>query len=296
MDQFKKDYDNMIKHTLAQKYNGKTNARLVLFSSIGHENLHNRNLPDGVENNKRIALYTKAMAEVAKANHIPFVDLYKPSLELYAKAAKPLTIDGVHLTHEGDRQIAAVIDAALFPGKPAPTLEAGSYAKLRKAVLDKDFDWFNRYRTVDGYSIYGGRADLRFAPDNQTNRVVVQREMAILDVMTANRDQRIWSVAQGGDLKVDDSDTPPFIPVKTNKPGPGPNGSYIFLNGDPGNKDHDGRQAHESQPLRVRAGVAGLGQSRADAMGYEGSALGGRLVKLSALEAQRRVERQDSHL
>ena len=32
--------------------------------------------------------------------------------------------------------------------------------KLRQAVLDKNFYWFNRYRTVDGYSIYGGRADL----------------------------------------------------------------------------------------------------------------------------------------
>ena len=62
--------------------------------------------------------------------------------------------------------------------------------------------------------------------------MVVQREMAILDVMTANRDKRIWSVAQGGDHKVDDSDTPPFIPVKTNMPGTGPNGSYIFLYGD----------------------------------------------------------------
>ena len=83
-------------------------------------------------------------------------------------------------------------------------------------MLDKNFNWFNRYRTVDGYSIYGGRADLRFAPDQQTNRVVAQREMEVLDVMTANRDKRVWSVAQGGEYKVDDTDTPPFIPVKTN--------------------------------------------------------------------------------
>ena len=91
--------------------------------------------------------------------------------------------------------------------------------------------WFNRYRTVDGYSIYGGRADLSFT-DGQTNRVVAQREMEVLDVMTANRDQRIWAIAQGKDLVVDDSNTPPFIPVKTNKPGTGPNGEHVFLGGE----------------------------------------------------------------
>ena len=55
--------------------------------------------------------------------------------------------------------------------------------------------------------------------------------MEVLDAMTGKRDQRIWAVAQGQDLKVDDSDTPPFIPVKTNIPGKGPNGEHIFLDG-----------------------------------------------------------------
>ena len=84
---------------------------------------------------------------------------------------------------------------------------------------------------MDGYSIYGGRADLA-SPDSQTNRVVAQRELEVLDVMTANRDKRIWAVAQGGDLKWTTANTPPFIPVKTNKPGRGPNGKHIFLSGD----------------------------------------------------------------
>src|SRR5262249_17191246 len=89
----------------------------------------------------------------------------------------------------------------------------------------------NRYRTVDGYSIYGGRADLRFVR-GQTNREVMQREMEVLDVMTANRDKRVWAAAAGRDLAVDDANTPPFIPVQTNKPGPGPNGQHVFLGGE----------------------------------------------------------------
>ncbi|MCH5373161.1 MAG: dehydrogenase, partial [Planctomycetes bacterium] len=103
--------------------------------------------------------------------------------------------------------------------------------RLRQAVLDKNFYWFHRYRTTDGYSIYGGRSGLRFV-DGQTNRDVMQREMEVLNVMTANRDRRIWAVAGGGDLQVDDSNTPPFIAVKTNKPGPLPGGKHIFLSGE----------------------------------------------------------------
>ncbi len=232
LDQFKRELDGCIKHTLAQKYNGHSSPRFVLFSPIAHENLHDRNLPDGVENNKRIALYTEAMAEVAAANKVPFVDLFKPSQGLYAKAAKPLTINGIHLTEEGDRLIAQVIDKELFPADPEPKRDPKALERLRQAVLGKNFTWFNRYRTVDGYSIYGGRADLKFAPDQQTNREVAQREMEVLDVMTANRDKHVWSVAQGGDSPVDDSDTPPFIPVKTNFPGKGPNGTHLFLSGE----------------------------------------------------------------
>ena len=74
--------------------------------------------PTARENNRRLALYTAAMAEVAKANDVPFVDLYRPTLKLYAAAAQPLTINGVHLTEDGDKQLAEVIDAALFADSP----------------------------------------------------------------------------------------------------------------------------------------------------------------------------------
>ncbi len=38
-------------------------------------------------------------------------------------------------------------------------------------------------------------------------------------------------MAQGSDLKVDDSNTPPFIEVITNKPGTLPGGKYEYLDG-----------------------------------------------------------------
>ncbi len=231
LNRFKKALNDFIKHTLTQKYNGIGTAKLVLFSPIAHENVHNRSLPDGSQNNTRLERITSAMAEIAQAHHVRFVDLFHPTQQLYIQSVQPYTINGVHLTAEGNHQLAIIIDHALFPEGPLVKRDAQAFEKLRQTVLEKNFYWFNRYRTVDGYSIYGGRADLRFV-DGQTNRIVMQREMEVLDAMTANRDRRIWAVAQGGDLKVDDSNTPPFIPVKTNKPGLGPHGEHIFLDGD----------------------------------------------------------------
>ena len=47
------------------------------------------NLPDGQANNERLKLYTAAMAEVAKANDVPFVDLFTPTLQLYQGEQAP---------------------------------------------------------------------------------------------------------------------------------------------------------------------------------------------------------------
>src|SRR6185295_10249725 len=122
LPKFKSDLETFIRNTLAQKYNGKSAPRLVLVSTIAHENLKDPNLPDGSRNNERLELYAKTMAEVAKAAGIPFVDLFTPTRKLYGEVSRPLTLNGVHLNEEGDRQIAAILDRALFP-QPAPARE-----------------------------------------------------------------------------------------------------------------------------------------------------------------------------
>lgn len=256
LDQFKKELGDWIRHTLTQQYNGKSTPRLVLFSPIAHEDLGQADLPDGRENNRRLELYTRAMAEAARERGAGFVDLFTPSRELYAAADSPLTINGVHLNVEGNRRIAQVIDRALFGDTPAH--EESYLNRLRRAVLDKSFHWFHRYRVTDGYSTYGDRAFLTFHRDRPrnvnpdqvdrvdregllpTNYEVLQRELRVLDVMTGNRDRRIWAVARGSGLPIDDSNTPPFIDALTNLPGPGPNGEHLFL---------DGREAIEKMTL-----------------------------------------------
>jgi len=53
--------------------------------------------------------------------------------------------------------------------------------------------------------------------------------MSQRDILTANRDKRVWAVAKGGDLAVDDSNLPPVTKIKTNLVGPNADESFPFL-------------------------------------------------------------------
>ncbi len=233
LGKFTQELEKYVKHLKSKNYNGATLPRVVLFSPIAHEDLKDRRLPDGKGNNVRLQMYSASMAKAAKACDVPFVDLFTAPSERQLRGKLNdvgFTINGIHLNEVGARWVAHDIIRQL--GLPESTVgEDVQFERIRPAVNDKDFHWFQRYRTTDGYSIYGGRADLKFV-NNQTNREVAQREMEVLDVMTANRDKVIWAAAQGQAIKPDDSNLPSFIPVITNKPGTGPNGEHIYLSGE----------------------------------------------------------------
>ncbi|MGL4549748.1 MAG: PVC-type heme-binding CxxCH protein, partial [Gemmataceae bacterium] len=223
---FKTGLAAWVTSTLGKKYNGTSAPRLVLFSPIAHEDHGSPDLPDGKANNGRLALYTAAMREVAAANGVAFVDLFAPTLARYAASKTRLTLNGIHLTEEGNRFVAGVIADALFGKKDAPVP-----AKLHAAVKERNGTWFHRYRVTDGYSTYGERAFLTFAPDKQSNYVVGQRELRILDVMTQNLDKRVWAAAKG-EAEPAAQPLPDHVPVKTNKPGELPGGRHRFLDPD----------------------------------------------------------------
>ncbi len=231
LDGFRKDLAETIDGMHAQKYDGKSPSRLVFFSPIAHENLKNPNLPDGSANNEKLALYTQAMQEVCTAKEVLFVDLFTPTKQLYAAADKPLTMNGIHLLDHGDRAVANVIMKALF-GVEKIQKDEKEIERLRQAILDKNYHWFSRYRVVDGYNVFGGRSKLAWF--GQSNADVMMREMEMFDVMTANRDAKVWAVAKGGDLAVSDGNLPPALEVKTNIPGPLEGGKHLYLGGKEG--------------------------------------------------------------
>ncbi|HVR35770.1 MAG TPA: PVC-type heme-binding CxxCH protein, partial [Methylomirabilota bacterium] len=224
LEDFRKDLESFIKHTLEQDYSGKGTPRLVLFSPIAQEGRANPDFPDPEANNRYIEMYTEAMAEVAAANSVPFVNLFTLSRRAYEQSEQALTINGIHLGDPGYGALAPDMYVSIF-GEPAPSAEGAEFEKLRAAVNDKNAEWFSRYRTIDGYNVYGGRSHLEF--DGVKNRDAMLREMEMRDVKTLNRDRRIWAVARGGDLVIQDDNLPPPVEVESNKPGP-----FEFLTGE----------------------------------------------------------------
>ncbi len=228
--EFEKNLAEMIDAMREQKYNGESAPRLVMFSPIAHENLHSPHLPDGTENNAKLALYTDAMQQVCAERDVLFVDLFHETQRLYRDADRPLTMNGIHLLEHGNRAVARFVIRTLFRHASvlgASAFEIGSPDQLRRAVLDKNYHWFSRYRVVDGYNVYGGRSKLNW--HGQSNADVMRREMEILDIMTANRDKRIWAVAKHQDYDVTDDNLPDEVVVKTNKPGVLENEKHAYL-------------------------------------------------------------------
>ena len=135
------------------------------------------------------------MQEVARDNNVPFVDLLAGTSVMFNIGNEDMqhTINGVHLNELGNMQPwrwTSMRSCLAFGNDSTPLIDKG----LRDAVIDKNWYWFHRYRTTDGYSTYGGRADLAFT-DGQTNREVVQRELEVLDYLTAERDKKIRAIA-----------------------------------------------------------------------------------------------------
>lgn len=216
LEKFTNDLRQVVEHTQAQNYSGRGNARVVIISPIAHEDLGDPNINSGEWHNAQLRLYTEAMREVARTTGAGFVDLFTPTERLFRESAEKLTINGLHLTDAGYRALAPILDEALFGNRSTtPPSE-----KLRAAIADKNFHWFHRYRAVNGYSIYGTRGEAG-SDGTYRNREVMEREREILDQMCANRDRRIWEIAQGREPAepIDDSNTFPFITPKSNVGG-----------------------------------------------------------------------------
>ncbi|MEI8089085.1 MAG: PVC-type heme-binding CxxCH protein [Opitutaceae bacterium] len=230
---FKSDLDAFLRETRAKTYGTRGPPQIVLFSPIANETLPDKNFVVPPTNNRNLALYAQAMAEVAGDRAgVTFVDLFAPSQKLYAAAAQaghPLTINGIHLNQGGDAAFAPVMFQTLF-GESAPT---GDFTQLQAAVNAKNEEWHNRYRTVDGYNVYGDRSKIAYESVKDqpkiTNYQVMQEEMAQRDAITANRDRLLWATAKGDKTPPELLSVPMVTPFGTNKPGPNPDGTYEFL-------------------------------------------------------------------
>ncbi|SFI82156.1 PVC-type heme-binding CxxCH protein [Planctomicrobium piriforme] len=187
----------------------KQTPRIVLFSPIANEDLTSHKVPAATLNNKNIELYTAAMKKVADQAQVTFIDLYTPTKALLDDPKTELTINGCHLSEEGDAAFAKVLDKALFGEGKA--IDPALAASVKKEVAEKNKQFFYDYRAVNGFYIYGGRKK----PFGVVN---FPGEFAKLRKMIEVRDHRVWEAAQGKQLpeKIDDSKTGDLLTIETN--------------------------------------------------------------------------------
>jgi len=208
---FEAELDAWVVHTLSKAYNGAAAPRVVLVSPIAFENLSaQRDLPDGKKENANLALYSKAMASVARKHGLTFVDLFSATKARLAKKAQPpLTINGFAPTESGYQELAVLLADGTF-GRQRKASKADPEL-VHQAVLDKDFFWNNDYNLVNGVHTHGQRYD-PFGPQNYPAEILKTREMMTL------RDEVIHGVAAGKrkELAVDDSKTRALPEVPTN--------------------------------------------------------------------------------
>jgi len=216
LENYKAELRAFIAHTRKQQYNGESQPQLALVSPIAFEDLSaERDLPNGQNENRNLALYTQAMKEVATADSVLFVNAFDSSKKWYQDEQQDLTADGFQLNDLGYQKLGHLLADRIF-GKGKTHLDTNR-GLVHEAVMEKNWFWHNDFKIPNGVHAYGRRYD-PFGPDNYPFEIEKIRQM------TAIRDTAIWEAAHGKsmDLATADAKTRSLPPVKTNyDPGQG---------------------------------------------------------------------------
>jgi len=206
IDSFKARLTTWLIDLKTSVFNGESGPRIVLVSPIANENIEN--IPAADLNNERLGAYVAAMKEVAAEQKVGFADVFAATESALDDENSALTINGAHLTEEGYHVFADALFSEAF-GKSAPDPNE----ELRSVVIDKDRQFFRRYRPLNTFYYTGGRSKtygyLDFLP-----------AMRNYGILTENREVRAWDIAKGktfGDTPIDDSNLPPLGPVIESK-------------------------------------------------------------------------------
>jgi lysophospholipase L1-like esterase len=157
-----------------------TKARIVLLSPLKQENL-GPPLPDPKENNKNLRLYADAIRDMATKRGHCFVDLY----DLLSKEKHPLTDNGIHLTPDGYRRSAVVLERALgmtVADQPIETNAKSEVEKLRQTIVAKNRLYFYRWRPENETYLFG------FRKHEQGQNA---REIPLFDPLVAEKEKEI---------------------------------------------------------------------------------------------------------
>ena len=93
---------------IVQQLAGKQPVRWLILSPIAHEKLP-LPLPDPEPHNRQLALYNKALQDIAAQRNVHFVSLFEKLTQAQYPNPPPLTDNGIHLTDYGYRRAAEII-------------------------------------------------------------------------------------------------------------------------------------------------------------------------------------------
>ncbi len=129
--------------------------RVIIVAPPPFENL-GAPLPDLTEANGKLSDIRDALKELAAKQSATFVDSFDLMGGARAeKPKKPLTENGLHYADEGYQIWATAVIGAL--GLPKPDFDTTEATTLRKAVVKKDFLFFNRWRPANETYLFGFR-------------------------------------------------------------------------------------------------------------------------------------------
>lgn len=185
LEAFARDYQELIDQLRSESFNGKSAPRLVLVSPIPQERL-GAPFSDPARRNGMLRIYAKRVGDLAAVNKLPFADIFDATAALMSQPHDvPLTLDGLQLNAQGQKAVAELLAASLgLDGKWRDELEP-----LRMLVVEKDRQFFFRWRPINGEYIFGRRKEpfgiISFPP-----------EMLELEKIVAEMDQKIHAEAR----------------------------------------------------------------------------------------------------
>lgn len=203
LPEFRDRLRSFLQQLKTKAFNGLYAPSIVLVSPIANEDLPH--LPAARMNNLRLEKYVQAMREVASEQRVGFVDCFEPMLQAMSSPGDDLTVNGIHLNEAGYALFAETLFEQLFD-RPAPPIDE----ELRKLVVDKDRQYFRRYRPCNTFYYTGDRSKsygyLDFLP-----------AMRNFDLMVAHRDEAIWRHAEGRPIALEDRQLPPLPKTKESR-------------------------------------------------------------------------------
>ncbi|NKI31972.1 PVC-type heme-binding CxxCH protein [Croceivirga thetidis] len=209
LQSFKDELSDFVEHTLKQNYNGVSPPELILISPIAFQDLsHQFDLPNGQNENQNLALFTRAIKDVAEKRQVAFIDVFTETKKWF-ETGEQLTIDGFQLNDKGYEKFSNFLVDKVFGGESKAT--SSKRQLVKKAVLEKNWYWHDDFKSPNGVHVFGRRYN-PFGPENYPDEIKKKRQM------TAIRDTLIWKTLQGEsfDLVKADARTHELPQVETN--------------------------------------------------------------------------------